>query len=246
MLKGTYYSGLTFNNSNNIVRNYRMDRDKVKLVNKLFKTNIGDLLIKNELGKGKSGYSYLAEFDNKYFVLKLMHNEPCSYYHFGDNKVILEINAYKELINCGILIPKMLDFNIEKKYIVKEFIDGVLAAELIAANKITNSILVQLFKMYNQAKNVDINIDYFPTNFIFQDQKLFYIDYECNPYKIEWDLPNWGIYYWANTKGFKKYLSTGCILAINESVDSGIPKRQTLEKKVLAWIDKYDLFKCQI
>ena len=28
----------------------------------------------------------------------------------------------------------------------------------------------------------DTNIDYFPTNFVVQEDKLYYIDYECNDY----------------------------------------------------------------
>ncbi len=27
-----------------------------------------------------------------------------------------------------------------------------------------------------------LNIDYFPTNFIVREEKLYYIDYECNSY----------------------------------------------------------------
>ena len=69
----------------------------MNIINNYFETSIGDLLINKELGKGKSGYSYLATLDDIKFVLKLMHNEPCPYYKFGDNKVILELNAYKKL-----------------------------------------------------------------------------------------------------------------------------------------------------
>ena len=38
------------------------------------------------LGKGKGGYSYLAKLNNKSFVIKQIHHEPCSYYNFG-NKI---------------------------------------------------------------------------------------------------------------------------------------------------------------
>ena len=45
-----------------------------KILNTLFRTELGDLLIKKALGKGKSGYSYLATLGDNSFVLKLMHN----------------------------------------------------------------------------------------------------------------------------------------------------------------------------
>jgi len=211
------------------------------LLNRTFETSISSFFIRKKLGKGKSGYSYLAESGNQYFVLKFMHNEPCPYYEFGDNnKVSLEINAYHKLKECGILLPELIDHDVEKNYLVKEYIEGIAACELIAGDKITEPIIKQLFKMYCLVKNAGLNIDYFPTNFILRGSRLFYIDYECNPYNPEWDLLNWGIYYWANTEGFREYLSTGDILFINESPETGIPVKKPFEEEVSVWIKKYE------
>ena len=41
-----------------------------------------------------------------------------------------------------------------------------------------------------------LNIDYFPTYFIVQDNLIYYIDYLCNQYMGEWNLGNWEIKYW--------------------------------------------------
>ena len=38
------------------------------------------------LGNGKGGYSYLARRNDKQYVLKQIHHEPCDYYTFG-NKI---------------------------------------------------------------------------------------------------------------------------------------------------------------
>ena len=211
------------------------------LLNAAYETSIGSLLIRKYLGKGKSAYSYLAEFEDQHFVLKLMHNEPCHYYNFGNNnKVSLEINAYHKLKKCGIVLPELIAHDAEKNYLVKEYIDGYTASELIARDQITESIIEQLFEMYHLAKNTGLNIDYFPTNFILRDHQLFYIDYECNAYSPEWNLPNWGIYYWANREGFRDYLSTGDILFINESPETGKPVKKPFEEKVSAWKKEYD------
>ena len=51
-----------------------------------------------------------------------------------------------------------------------------------------------------------LNIDYFPTNFVARDGRLFYIDYECIDYTDEWNFENWGVKYWSKTKKFKEYL----------------------------------------
>ena len=45
------------------------------------------------LGHGKGGYSYLAEREGKFYVLKQIHHEPCEYYSFG-NKIEAEQNDY--------------------------------------------------------------------------------------------------------------------------------------------------------
>ena len=46
------------------------------------------------LGKGKGGYSYLADDGTRQYVLKQIHHEPCSYYQFG-NKLEAELNDYR-------------------------------------------------------------------------------------------------------------------------------------------------------
>lgn len=94
--------------------------------------------------------------------------------------------------------------------------------------------------MARQAQSVWLNIDYFPANFVIHNEQLIYIDYDCNPYDPEWDLLNWGIYYWANTEGFREYLSTGDILFINESPETGIPVKKPYEEEISAWIKKYE------
>ena len=45
------------------------------------------------LGHGKGGYSYLAERDGHFYVVKQIHHEPCEYYTFG-NKIESERNDY--------------------------------------------------------------------------------------------------------------------------------------------------------
>ena len=42
--------------------------------------------IRKLLGKGKGGYSYLADDGSREYVLKQIHHEPCDYYQFG-NKI---------------------------------------------------------------------------------------------------------------------------------------------------------------
>jgi hypothetical protein len=168
-----------------------------------------------------------------------MHDEPCPYYDFGDaNKAEIEVQSYYFLSKLGLAIPKLLSFNLERRFIVKEYIQGMVATELIASGRATQ-VIEQLFKMSQIAMNAGINLDYFPANFVIKNKVLYYIDYEFNPYMVEWDLAHWGIYYWANSEGMLKFLDTGDITTLNQSADSGIPIKDSLKVIVDDWNNRY-------
>ena len=157
------------------------------------------------LGKGKGGYSYLASKNGQYFVLKQIHHEPCSYYQFG-NKIEAEISDYKRLSEIGIKMPKMIDVDIENERILKEYIEGQTIFDLIKDDLMDSKYINQVQEMCKLLYPSNTNIDYFPTNFVVNNEILFYIDYECNDYMEEWNFENWGIKYWSKTPEFLQYL----------------------------------------
>ena len=152
------------------------------------------------LGHGKGGYSYLAERDGKYYVLKQIHHEPCDYYTFG-NKIEAEKNDYARLSETGIRIPRMIDIDIQNERIIKEYIDGPTISELVEAGEMKDEYISQVREMADMARNAGLNIDYYPTNFVVQDHLIYYIDYECNTYMDEWGFDTWGVQYWRKNNG---------------------------------------------
>lgn len=147
------------------------------------------------LGKGKGGYSYLAKREENLFVLKQIHHEPCDYYTFG-NKIESEIRDYNRLSKIGIKMPKMIDVDVENERILKEYIDGDTIFDLVARGEMKQIYIDQVKEMCALLYPQNLNIDYYPTNFIPQNDVLYYIDYECNGYMDEWNFENWGIKYW--------------------------------------------------
>ena len=141
------------------------------------------------LGKGKGGYSYLAQKDDCKYVLKQIHHEPCDYYQFGD-KIQAEIRDYERLKNIGIRIPKMIAVDIEEERILKEYVDGDTIFDMVKNYQMENIFISQVKKMCEVIYQANINIDYFPTNFIPQNGVLYYIDFECNGYMEEWNFKN--------------------------------------------------------
>ena len=92
------------------------------------------------LGKGKGGYSFLAEANNKEVVVKQIHHEPCDYYKFG-NKIEAERYDYQRLVTANIRIPRLIDIDSENEVIVKEYIDGETISEMIASGKMDERLL---------------------------------------------------------------------------------------------------------
>lgn len=151
------------------------------------------------LGKGKGGYSYLAERNGRTFVLKQIHHEPCDYYTFG-NKIESELRDYERLLQIGIKMPKMIDVDIQNERILKEFIDGETIMTLVERGEMKQTYIDQVQDMCALLYPAGLNIDYYPTNFIPQNDILYYVDYECNQYSDEWNFENWGIKYWIKDK----------------------------------------------
>lgn len=166
--------------------------------------NNKDYKIIRLLGKGKGGYSYLASDGKHEYVLKQIHHEPCSYYSFG-NKLEEEINDYQRLHKIGIAMPRLLDTDLQNERLLKEYIEGDTIYDLVLQDRMQEDYLTQMQEMCKALYAADTNIDYFPTNFIVQDDLLFYIDFECNTYMDEWNFENWGIRYWSKTEEFLQY-----------------------------------------
>lgn len=174
------------------------------IINEKIRVNEKDYEIHKLLGKGKGGYSYLASDEAQKYVLKQIHHEPCEYYQFG-NKIEAELNDYKRLKEIGIKMPALIDVDLEKERILKEFIDGDTIYELVLQDKMKAVYVDQLRSMCDLLYAAHMNIDYFPTNFVVQNGEIYYIDFECNAYMDEWNFENWGIKYWSKTPEFLQY-----------------------------------------
>jgi TP53 regulating kinase-like protein len=157
------------------------------------------------LGKGKGGYSYLATDGTRQYVLKQIHHEPCDYYTFG-NKIEAELRDYSTLHALGLPMPALLEVDRAEERILKEYIEGDTIYHLVLHGGMKEDYVVQMRQMCETLYAAHLNIDYFPTNFIVQNEKIFYIDFECNPYSDEWNFENWGIKYWSQTPELLQYV----------------------------------------
>ncbi len=189
-----------------------------------FDTLCGPVRIVARLGKGKSGVSYRVEDGaGRHMVLKVIHHEPVGYYGFGADKLGVEVRACQRLTALGVPVPELIAHDAARDYLLKVYVAGPTAAELIAAGGMTEPLLAQLFALANRLEPQSINLDYFPTNFVVAGDELVYVDYEINPFTEPWSLRRWGIYYWLNAAGWRAFLDTGDASAINADVARGLP-----------------------
>ena len=152
--------------------------------------------IQRLLGHGKGGYSYLAQRGDATAVLKQIHHEPCDYYQFGD-KLASERQDYARLVAAGVPVPKLLAVDEQQERLLKEYVDGPTVAQLVEQNAMPDACLAQVRALSEQLRAQGMNIDWYPTNFILQNEKLYYVDYECNDYMDQWSFERWGVQYWV-------------------------------------------------
>lgn len=172
----------------------------------LHAVNAGKFSVERLLGHGKGGYSYLVlDGAGRRCVLKQIHHEPCSYYQFGD-KLQSELSDYQILSELGLPLPRLFEVDRERERLLKEYIDGPTVLDLVLADRMQPAYFGQIEAMCAILYAAQLNIDYFPTNFIASKQGLVYIDYECNRYMKKWDFEHWGKNYWSRTPQLEEYL----------------------------------------
>ena len=91
----------------------------------------------------------------------------------------------------------LLSVDIRQERILKEYIPGDIVADKLKQGYIEEDWITEVKAMCDLLYKAGINIDYYPTNFVPYDNKLYYIDYECNSYMAKWDFENWGKQYWT-------------------------------------------------
>ena len=118
------------------------------------------------------------------------------YYSFSGNKVDLELDAYVFLSSTSIKTPRLLYWDREREIILKEYIPGETALERKEKGEDLSFLFSTLDEYQEEVEKRKVNLDWYPTNFIFNQGHLYYIDYEISPYEEKWNLHNWGLGHW--------------------------------------------------
>ena len=177
-----------------------------------------------ELGRGKSAISYLyrraGDTGNETelpaeVVLKRYCSTAEQTIPFAQ-ALEFELCSYQRLQQSAIQHPRLLGYSVEAYCLVKEYIAGSLIIDLLVEERLDDRHFRPIFVMAEQLQQAGWHIDYYPANFVLNDRGLFYIDYEAHPYQAEWDFAHWGIFYWLNREGIRRFRETGDPIHINK------------------------------
>lgn len=182
------------------------------------------------LGGGKAADSYLVKKNEHYYVLKKMHLKPFINGHIF--RVKDELESYNKLISLGLNMPELIDYDENNQYLIKAYIEGKNLAYLIKDNQIPVMLYHAFYIIIEKLESLGYTIDYFPTNFIVNENKLFYVDYEINPYQEMWDYKNWGVHFWFNTEGFKLYFPNQNMEKLSDPNTPELPIKEMTAPKV--------------
>ena len=182
-----------------------------KIFNELTKQVETYILVK-ELNRVNNGIFYLYTKESSKVVIKELINKTDEEGQFEIDK---ELYSYERLESLGIYIPKMTGYNREENIVIKEYLEGKDILGLSRDGGLSKDNFLELLRYAELLNSDNLNIDYFPNNFIMKEEKLFYINYKVFPYTEELNLRNWGIYYWINSSGMRQYMETGDESKIN-------------------------------
>ncbi|NLZ15816.1 MAG: hypothetical protein GXY27_04000 [Erysipelotrichaceae bacterium] len=124
----------------------------------------------------------------------------------GDNK------GFEHFIDCehrlrvsGVVSPKCQIYDKKTMIAVVDYIEGENCFDMLQKGNLPESIIELLFKTFWYAKNDKIALDYRPENFVYANEKLYYLPYNCGKYLSNESFIQHDIRLWFITKEFIKY-----------------------------------------
>lgn len=168
-----------------------------------------------EIGRGKSAISYLFSDGEHQLTVKRYRRVDHNLIPF-EQALGFELLSYQRLQQAGVACPQLVGFCASSYLLVKEYIAGPVAIDLIARDMMDERLLLRTYAYADQLKHAGFHVDYFPANFVVKGGELYCIDYEAHPYLEEWDFHHWGVFYWLNNEGVRRYLADGDINHLNK------------------------------
>ncbi len=144
-----------------------------------FQTNLGVLTIDSPINYGGTTVSYRARCAGRWLVLELVDEEG-----WLDDRAVAEevrrrVRAYAALVAGGVPVPRLLDHDVSRGYLVKEYLAGSNVGEILSQGRLGSGVVDQFGALTRLVRRHDLSIDWSPANFLVVNGGLHYTAYEA-------------------------------------------------------------------
>lgn len=133
----------------------------------------------------------------QFFYLKKYDDDKEGFENFVDCEHRLRVS--------GVTNPKCFLYDKKIRWVVLEYIEGENCLNLLKDEPLSEQIIELMFKAFWYARNDRIELDMKPDNFIFANNKLYYMPFKYQKFVSNDNFVQRDIRLWFFTKEFVKY-----------------------------------------
>ena len=140
----------------------------------------------------------MQDKDNNYYLA----------YDFKDNvEGFLDFKyAVKRLTAAGVKIPNVIKLDKKNYTALLELVEGDTVFDMLRNKDLDEKIIEKAFLQNYKARTNRLRLDFDPINFIYQNDKLYYMPFTFTQYEREQDFTQKELRLWFYTKEFKDLL----------------------------------------
>ena len=109
---------------------------------------------------------------------------------------------------CGVKTPKVYAYDKNQRIVVMEFIEGDTMDQYLSVADLTDGMYQKLFQTYWLAKQDKLYLDYRPENFVYSNDKFYYLAFDYKKFVNNDKFINQDIRLWFPTEELKNYIES--------------------------------------
>lgn len=143
-------------------------------------TNLGVLTLDAPINYGGTASCYRARCAGRWLVLELVDEKGQLDDRAVADEVRRRVRAYAALLASGVPVPRLLDHDVSRGYLVKEYLAGANVGETLTRDRLGSGVVDQFGALTRLVKRHGLTIDWSPANFLVVNGALHYTPYEAS------------------------------------------------------------------
>lgn len=141
--------------------------------------------------------SYKVERKGKIYFLKKFEGDKEGFETTIKNQEIIK--------NCGITVPKIYLWDKNSMIFVTDYIEGKNCFDELCEKDLDEGVIECIFNTYWYCKKNRYAVDFDPSNFIYNNDKLYYIPFKVSNFDSKRDFLTRDLPFWFFTKDFVNF-----------------------------------------